>query len=188
MKTKRFLCLFIILCMFSFTAFADGTLSEEISVAADSSEEYVGYSNMFNWACWNRGDDKPTDLFFVCPTVDMGKEGNFNSYITDEKYRESFDVATARAVGRLNLICELALPLIKVGGRFLAMKSLSTKEELEEARHAIEVLGGQVENVVEYTLTDGQETLERTIVIIKKIKKTPTLYPRNNSQISKKPL
>ena len=62
------------------------------------------------------------------------------------------------------------------------------KEELEEARHAIEVLGGQVENVVEYTLTDGQETLERTIVIIKKIKKTPTLYPRNNSQISKKPL
>ena len=104
------------------------------------------------------------------------------------KYRESFDVATARAVGRLNLICELALPLVKVGGRFLAMKSLSTKEELEEARHAIEVLGGEVDDVVEYTLTDGQETLERTIVIIKKIKKTPTLYPRNNSQISKKPL
>lgn len=104
------------------------------------------------------------------------------------KYREAFDIATARAVGRLNLICELALPLVKVGGKFLAMKSLSTKEELEEAKHAIEVLGGELEQVVEYSLTDGNETIERTIIIIKKIKKTPTQYPRNNSQIAKKPL
>lgn len=104
------------------------------------------------------------------------------------EYRESFDVACARAVGRLNLICELCLPLVKVGGCFLAMKSLSTNEELDEAKRAIELLGGEVERVCEYTLTDGKETIERTIIIIRKVKKTPTQYPRNNSQIAKKPL
>lgn len=106
----------------------------------------------------------------------------------DKSLRESFDIATARAVGRLNLICELCFPLIKVGGRFLAMKSLSTAEELCEAKRAIELLGGEVEEVKEYSLTNGQETIERTIVVIKKVKKTPPIYPRNNSQIAKKPL
>ena len=102
--------------------------------------------------------------------------------------RESFDIATARAVGRLNLICELCLPLVKVGGKFLAMKSLSANEELEEAKKAIELLGGAIEEVKEYSLTDGKETIERTIIVIKKVKPTPKQYPRNNSQISKKPL
>ena len=104
------------------------------------------------------------------------------------KMRESFDFATARAVGRLNLICELCLPLVKVGGAFLAMKSLTTKEELDEAQRAISLLGGKVEGVHSYTLTNGTKELERTIVVIRKIAKTPTTYPRNNSQISKKPL
>ena len=102
--------------------------------------------------------------------------------------RESFDVVTARAVGRLNLISELCIPLVKVGGVFLAMKSLSTDEELEEAKKAIDILGGKVEKVFTYTLTDGNETIERSIVVIRKIKNTPSKYPRNNSQIAKKPL
>lgn len=102
--------------------------------------------------------------------------------------RQSFDVVTARAVGRLNLISELCLPLVKVGGCFLAMKSLSTDEELSEAKHAIELLGGEVESVNSYTLTDGQEEIERTIIVIRKVKPTPAQYPRNNSQIAKKPL
>ena len=102
--------------------------------------------------------------------------------------RESFDVVTARAVGRLNVISELCLPLVKVGGAFLAMKSISTDEELEEANKAIELLGGKVENVFTYTLTDGNEEIERSIVVIRKVKNTPSKYPRNNSQIAKKPL
>ena len=105
-----------------------------------------------------------------------------------KEYRQSFDVVTARAVGRLNLICELCLPLVRVGGRFLAMKSITTNEELTEAKRAIELLGAEVEDVKEYILTDGTESIERTIIIIKKVKNTPPLYPRNNSQISKKPL
>lgn len=102
--------------------------------------------------------------------------------------RESFDAVTARAVGRLNLISELCIPLVKVGGVFLAMKSLSTDEELKEAEKAIELLGGKVERVFSYTLTDGNEKIERSIVLIRKIKNTPPKYPRNNSQIAKKPL
>lgn len=102
--------------------------------------------------------------------------------------RESFDIVTARAVGRLNLISELCLPLVKVGGVFLAMKSLSTDEELMEAENAIKLLGGNVEKVYSYTLTDGNEEIDRSIVVIRKIKNTPEKYPRNNSQIAKKPL
>ena len=102
--------------------------------------------------------------------------------------REKFDIVTARAVGRLNLISELCLPLVKVGGSFLAMKSLSTDEELEEAKKAIDLLGGKVEKVFSYTLTDGNEEIDRSIVVIKKVKNTPPKYPRNNSQIAKKPL
>lgn len=106
----------------------------------------------------------------------------------DSRFRQSFDVVTARAVGRLNLISELCLPLVKVGGCFLAMKSLSTGEELEEAKRAVALLGGEVQEVKEYTLTNGSEAVERTIIIIKKVKDTPRAYPRNNSQIAKKPL
>jgi len=102
--------------------------------------------------------------------------------------RESFDVVTARAVGRLNLICELCLPLVKVGGCFLAMKSITAREELEEAKGAVELLGGEIHELKEYTLTNGEEAVERTIIIIKKVKHTPKAYPRNNSQIAKKPL
>ena len=106
----------------------------------------------------------------------------------DKSFRESFDTVTARAVARLNTLCELCLPLVKVGGYFIAMKSQSTGEEIDEAKAGIELLGGKIEDVYTYTLTDGAETVERTIVKIKKVKSTPPKYPRNNSQISKKPL
>ena len=106
----------------------------------------------------------------------------------DKDYRESFDVVTARAVARLNVLCELCLPLLKIGGVFISMKSQAAPEELSEARVAIEKLGGAVDTVSDYILTDGGEILDRTIIIIKKVKNTPNTYPRNNSQIAKKPL
>ena len=106
----------------------------------------------------------------------------------DKDYRESFDVVTARAVARLNVLCELCLPLLKIGGVFISMKSQAAPEELSEARASIEKLGGAVDTVSDYTLTDGDEILDRTIIIIKKVKNTPNTYPRNNSQIAKKPI
>lgn len=105
-----------------------------------------------------------------------------------ELTRESFDVVTARAVARLNVLCELCLPLLKVGGVFIAMKAQTAHRELDEAREAISLLGGAVERIDEYMLTDGTETLERAIIVIKKVSNTPQKYPRNNSQIAKKPL
>ena len=106
----------------------------------------------------------------------------------DENHRERYDIVTARAVARLNVLCELCIPLLKIGGEFIAMKSQTTEEELGEARNAIALVGGEVKAVNRYTLTDGNEMLERTIVVIEKVEKTPKKYPRNNSQIAKKPL
>ena len=92
MKLKRLLSLFIMvaLCMSPIVTFAADETAEEIFVVSSPEEEFVGYENMYNWAYWNKGEEKPADLFFVCPTVDMGKDGNYISDITNEKYRESF--------------------------------------------------------------------------------------------------
>lgn len=102
--------------------------------------------------------------------------------------RESFDCVTARAVGRLNMLCELCLPLLKVGGCFLAMKATDVEDELSEAQSANNLLGGKVESVNKYTLSNGREEIERAIIVIRKTEKTPEKYPRNSAQIKKKPI
>ena len=101
MKIKRILSLLvaIILCLSSFTALAVDDPTEEIFIVSSPEEEYIDYSNMYFWSCWNRGKNKQADLFFVCPTVDMGKGGNFNADIHSEKYRESFDGAINMELG-----------------------------------------------------------------------------------------
>lgn len=102
------------------------------------------------------------------------------------KFRESYDICTARAVARLNVLSELCLPLVRVGGYFLAMKSQETEEELKEAMVAIKTLGGQVESIKTCDLPDNLGS--RTIVVIKKVKVTPKKYPRAFAQIKNKPL
>lgn len=100
--------------------------------------------------------------------------------------REAFDITTARAVARLPMLCELCLPLTKVGGCFIAMKAQSASLELEEAQNAIEILGGKVLNVIELKLPNDTGT--RSIIIIKKVKSTPAKYPRAFAKIKEKPL
>lgn len=100
--------------------------------------------------------------------------------------REFFDVVTARAVARLNVLSELCLPLTKVGGYFIAMKGQSGDEELKEAKKAIDVLGGKFERVVSFELPDNAGV--REIIIIKKIKETPKKYPRAFAKIKERPL
>ena len=87
MKTKKLISFIIsvILCLSSFTAFANDGLAEKNLTISSSIEQSIDYSDMSNWAYWNNGEGKEADLFFVCPTVDMGKDGNFNSDITNEK-------------------------------------------------------------------------------------------------------
>ncbi len=98
--------------------------------------------------------------------------------------RESYDIATSRAVARLNLLCELCLPYVKVGGYFLAMKGAEAEIELEEAQSAIAILGGKVEKIWEYPV-DG--TIHR-VVIVAKTTQTPHKYPRRFAKIKQSPL
>ena len=97
--------------------------------------------------------------------------------------RETFDVAVSRAVARLDVLCELCLPFVKVGGAFLAMKARGAAEELDEAMRAIEVLGGGKAELLPYAIpgTDA----EHCVVRIEKRKPTPAKYPRRWAKIQK---
>lgn len=100
--------------------------------------------------------------------------------------RQSFDVACSRAVARLNLLAELCLPFVKVGGVFAAMKGPELTEELREAEKGIRLLGGEVERVAEYAVP-GTE-LRHNAVLIRKVSETPKKYPRKWGQMKKNPL
>ena len=99
-------------------------------------------------------------------------------------HREQFDIATSRAVARLNILCELCLPFVKVGGYFLAMKAAAAQEELTEAKRAITLLGGRLERVADYEI-DGAS---RCVLLIRKVKPTPAQYPRRFAKIKQSPL
>ncbi|WP_313803101.1 16S rRNA (guanine(527)-N(7))-methyltransferase RsmG [Cytobacillus sp.] len=103
-----------------------------------------------------------------------------------KEHREAYDVVTARAVARLSVLSELCLPLVKVGGTFVAMKGASAKEELEAGKKAIAVLGGKLNQSYSFTLP--QEESERNILIIKKEKSTPKKYPRKPGTPNKTPI
>lgn len=101
-------------------------------------------------------------------------------------HREGYDLAVSRAVASLPLLLELCLPLVKVGGQFLAMKSTDTDEELASAGSAIALLGGTLEQVTDYTIP-GTEITHRAAVI-QKVRPTPAKYPRAFAKIKKSPL
>ncbi|MBQ9458718.1 MAG: 16S rRNA (guanine(527)-N(7))-methyltransferase RsmG [Oscillospiraceae bacterium] len=100
--------------------------------------------------------------------------------------REQFDCALSRAVAALPVLCELCLPLVRVGGQMLAMKSTQSDEELAAAAHAVELLGGRVAGVEDYRVATSEVT--HRLIRVDKIKPTPAKYPRAYGQIKKKPL
>ena len=101
------------------------------------------------------------------------------------EFREQYDVACARAVAHLRELSEYCLPFVKVGGGFVALKSVGLEQELEEAKAAIGILGGKVEDICRFTLPDGAE---RAIAVIRKIRPTPKKFPRPYGKIKKNPL
>lgn len=101
-----------------------------------------------------------------------------------KRWREQYDFAIARAVAALPVLCEYCLPLVKPGGRFLAMKG-EAKAELAEAQNAVKTLGGGAARCFEYTLPSAGG---RTLVVIDKEKPTPAAYPRGGGAIKKRPL
>lgn len=112
--------------------------------------------------------------------------GRAEEYGLDRNYREQFDFATARAVADLRLLCEMCLPFVNVGGRFLAMKSMESDEELEQSRSAIEKLGGRLVGCHDYAIPHTQ--VKHRVVVIDKLESTPSGYPRRWAKIQKSPL
>ncbi len=106
------------------------------------------------------------------------------------KLREQFDVATARAVGVLPLLCEYCLPFVKEGGRFIALKGPANDEEMGRAKKAMAVLGGKIQSKEKCVLPPDKngEQGARQIVVIEKTAKTPPKYPRPAAKIAKNPL
>ncbi len=101
------------------------------------------------------------------------------------KHREAYDVCCARAVAPLNILSEYCLPLVKPGGVFISYKG-EAAEEIENAKNAVSILGGEIEGINSFTLPDTQGS--RAIIVIRKVKPTPAKYPRANGKVKKNPL
>lgn len=112
--------------------------------------------------------------------------GRAEDFGQDTKYRESYDICVSRAVAPLNILSELCLPFVKVGGYFAAYKSESISEEITEAKTAIEKLGGKIIDIKQIKIPNSEIT--RKIVIIEKTNKMEKIYPRKAGTPAKKPL
>ena len=120
----------------------------------------------------------------ACEMLDISAEIiHARSEELGRKRRECFDFATARAVAAMPVLCEYCMPFVKVGGRFIALKSVN--EDIDIAVNAITKLGGKADIVKDYELPNEDK---RRLVIVKKLSQTPTQYPRSSANISKKPL
>ena len=101
-------------------------------------------------------------------------------------YREQFDVCISRAVASLDTLSEYCIPFVKVGGHFISMKGPEVNEELSESKNAIKLLGGEI--VETKLITLPQSEITHSLIIIEKIKETPTKYPRGGGKAKKNPL
>ncbi len=104
----------------------------------------------------------------------------------NKKYREKFDIATSRAVANLSTLSEYLVPLVKLEGKIICMKGSEVKEEVENAKNAIKILGGKMEKEESFNLPNSD--MKRNLVIIKKIKNTPAKYPRKPGTPAKEPI
>ena len=101
-------------------------------------------------------------------------------------HREKYSIATARAVANLAVLSEYCLPFVKIGGYFIALKGPDVEEEIKQCKNALKILGGKIEDVIKYQLP--QEMGSRSLVLIKKIVKTPKKYPRKAGTPTKAPV
>ncbi|NLV87859.1 MAG: 16S rRNA (guanine(527)-N(7))-methyltransferase RsmG [Tissierellia bacterium] len=104
----------------------------------------------------------------------------------DEKHREQYDISISRAVASLNTLSEYCMPFVKVGGHFISMKGPDVEDELKDAEKAIKTLGGKLVKVESIKIP--QSDIVHSLIIIEKIKETPTKYPRSGGKPKKNPL
>lgn len=112
--------------------------------------------------------------------------GRAEETFKNKEHREKYDIATSRAVAALNVLVELMLPAVKVGGICICMKGNNAEEEIKDAQKAIKELGGEIIKIEKIVLPELN--LERNIIIIKKIKQTPNKYPRKPGTPQKEPI
>lgn len=111
--------------------------------------------------------------------------GRAEDFAQEKAFRAQFDIVTARAVARMQVLSELTIPYLKVGGRLLALKASNAPEELEEAKNALNLLFSKVEDNLQYELPNGDP---RYITVVEKKKETPNKYPRKAGMPNKRPL
>ena len=112
--------------------------------------------------------------------------GRAEEFGKNKNYREKYDISTSRAVANMSTLSEYLIPFVKIGGKVLAMKGDKAEEELEEAKKAIKLLGGKVENIDNFYLPNSD--IKRSIIIIKKIEKTESKFPRKPGMPAKEPI
>lgn len=112
--------------------------------------------------------------------------GRAEDFARDREFREQFDICVSRAVANMSTLSEYCLPYVKKGGIFVPYKSGNMEEELNQSKHAIKMLGGEIEKVESFMLPDTD--IERTLVLIKKAGNTPKRYPRSAGKPAKEPL
>lgn len=112
--------------------------------------------------------------------------GRAEDFGRNPRYREKFDLCVSRAVANLSTLSEYCLPFVQIGGRFISYKSGRIKEEMEASQKAEILLGGHIDQCLSYTLADTD--IERSLVIIEKVKPTKKAYPRKAGKPSKEPL
>ena len=111
--------------------------------------------------------------------------GRAEDFAQDKQFRAQFDLVTARAVARMQVLSELTIPFLKVGGRLIALKASSAEDELHQAKNALNLLFAKVLENVDYQLPNGDP---RTLTIVEKKKETPNKYPRKAGVPNKRPL
>lgn len=112
--------------------------------------------------------------------------GRAEEYAKNKQYRETYDLCVSRAVSNLATLSEYCLPYVKTGGYFISYKSGTVQEEVEQAQKAVKILGGKIQDVVYFQLLDSE--IQRSLVVIEKIKATPGRYPRKAGTPLKEPL
>ena len=111
--------------------------------------------------------------------------GRAEDFAQDKTFRAQFDLVTARAVARMQVLSELTIPYLKVGGKLLALKASNAPDELEEAKNALNLLFSKVQDNLSYALPNGDP---RFITVVEKKKETPNKYPRKAGMPNKRPL
>ena len=122
----------------------------------------------------------------LCLENIIALHGRAEDLASNEIYREQYDFCVSRAVANLSTLTELCVPFVKRGGYFISYKSEKVKEELSAGKKAIEILGGKLEDVLEYQLPDSD--INRSLLLIRKEKNTPKKYPRKAGTPAREPL